>query len=100
MAQRSNLDSRKKENKLLTRTRGDYKLQNVYDQLILVTPKIATPPTYKEALMSGLRCQSDEDARVAVKRHFKNVSNMHRHNFFMDLTVRTIYYLSTMIQMY
>ena len=31
--------------------------------------KATVPPTYKEAVMSGLGCQSDEAARVAEKRH-------------------------------
>ena len=42
----------------------------IYDQLILTMPtKATTPPIYKGAVMSGLGCQSDEAARVAVKRH-------------------------------
>ena len=69
MTQRSHLDTQKKENRLLTRTRGAYKLHNIYDQLILTTPTKATPPIYKGAVMSGLGCQSDEADRVAVKRH-------------------------------
>ena len=28
---------------------GAYKLHNIYDQLILITPTKATPPTYKGA---------------------------------------------------
>ena len=37
---------KKNENRLSLR-RGTYKLHNVYDQLILITPKAAIHPTYK-----------------------------------------------------
>ena len=54
----------------LIKDEGLTKLHNIYDELILTTPKKATPPTYyKGAVMSGLGCQADEAARVAVKRH-------------------------------
>ena len=59
----------KKGKQTLNKDEGAYKLHNSYDQLILDTPKMATPPIYKVAVMSGLGCQSDEAARVAVKRH-------------------------------
>ena len=60
---------RKKGKQTLNKDEGAYKLHNIYDQLILTTPTKATSPTYKGAVMSGLGCQSDEAARVAVKRH-------------------------------
>ena len=44
-------------------------LHNVYDQLILTMPTSAASCTYKGAVMSGLGCQSDEAASVAVKHH-------------------------------
>ena len=68
MAQRSHLDTQKRK-QTLNKYEGAYKLHNIYDQLILTTPTKATPPINKGAVMSGLGCQSDEAARVAVKRH-------------------------------
>ena len=59
----------KKGKQTLNQDEGAYKLHNTYNQLILTTPTKATPPICKGAVMSGLGCQSDEAARVAVKRH-------------------------------
>ena len=70
IAQRNNLDSQKGKQQ----GRGGYKLHNVYDQPILVTPAQEGNTSDLGAVMSELGCQSDEAARVAVKRH-QNVSN-------------------------
>ena len=58
-------------------------MHNIYDQLILTMPTKATPPIYKGAVLSGLGCQSDEAARVAVKR-LENVSNIFTKFFGFD----------------
>ena len=56
----------KKGKQTLNKDEGAYKLHNIYGQLILTK---TTPMSYKGAVMSGLGCQSDEAARVTVKRH-------------------------------
>ena len=60
---------RQSNSKRSYRLLDSYKLHNIFDQLILTTPSAGTSRKYKGAVLSGLGCQSDEAARVAVKRH-------------------------------
>ena len=60
---------RRRGQQTLNKDEGAYKLHNIFDQLILSTPSTGTSRKYKGAVLSGLSCQSDEAARVAVKRH-------------------------------
>ena len=77
---------KKKRKQTLNKGEGAYKFHNIYDQLILTMPLTkATSPTYKGAVLSRLGCQSDEAARVAVKRHYKNVSNTFTKIFGFDI---------------
>ena len=75
---------RRRGQQTLNKHEGAYKLHNIFDQLILATPSAGTSRKYKGAVLSGLRCRSDEVARVAVKRHL-NVSNTF--TIFLDLTI-------------
>ena len=50
-------------------------------------PSAGTSRKYKGVVQSGLGCQSDEAARVAVKHHW-NVSNTFTK--FLDLAIRFI----------
>ena len=60
---------RRKGKQTLNKDEGAYKLHNIYDQLILATPSTVASSTYKRTVSSGLGCQSDEAASLAVKRH-------------------------------
>ena len=59
----------KRGQQTLNKDEGAYKLHNIFDQLILTMPSAGTSRKYKGTVLSGLVCQSDEAARVAVKRH-------------------------------
>ena len=54
---------------MLNKDEGAYKSHTIFDQLILTTPSAGTSRKHKGAVLSGLGCQSDKAARVAVKRH-------------------------------
>ena len=69
MAEMSNLELQKRENKLLTRTRGPQVTHRPRSTHLSHTQEKATPPTNKGAIVNRLVCQSDETARIAVKRH-------------------------------
>ena len=60
---------RRRGQQTLNKYEGAYKLHNIFDQLILATPSTGNSLTHKGAVSSGLGCQSDEAASLAVKRH-------------------------------
>ena len=59
---------RRRRQQTLNKDEGAYELHNIFDQLIFTTPSAGTSRKYKGAMLSGLGCQSNEAARVAVKR--------------------------------
>ena len=72
---------RRRGKQTLYKDKGVYKLHNIYDQLILTMLSVGTSQICnKGAVMSALGRQSDEAARVAVKRHLQ---------IFLDLTIWT-----------
>ncbi|XP_070537052.1 uncharacterized protein [Ptychodera flava] len=60
---------RRRGENILNKDEGAYKLHNIFDQLIHTTPSTAADSSCKRSRLYGLSCQSEEAARLAVKRN-------------------------------